>query len=184
MRKIALLSILILVGWVSLPSCTMQHKAELEQIDSLRILVADANNFLSKIDHEQTKKLSQEGKKNVDFVVMYVKDTISLNTAKILSAYRDSYRSLKKLDKEIVRLKKNVTYSNNQLETLSRDVKNDLLESDKIKAYVQKEKEGIMKLHQRSQYALDWFTREVKQYEVTITPVDSMMKVMHKNGMR
>lgn len=131
----------LIVLTIALFSCSNseKYKAEIKQLDSMMVLLDSATLKINSID---TAKMAEQLiviKQDLKTCNEYIKDTLSVDAAMMLSEYRSSAKPFDMILEKYTPHIEDLNKSKSQIKSLIHDLKIDKVDSEKIKQYIQDE---------------------------------------------
>ncbi len=172
MRKISFA--LILAGIVLLSGCmSNEQKQRVEKIDSLQVVLDSVSQKLNDIDSAQI----QANYQTIMEFNSYLDSVPEENeNQELIDNYREAERNLRKYLANANKLNSELQLSYNQLDSLSYDVKHDLVPEGKFKYYYKDEEQSVGKLRELTWYLAETSEGELKRFDSLQNAVEQYLK--------
>ncbi len=172
MRKIFFA--LMLAGIVVLSSCmNKEQKQRIEKIDSLEVVLDSVSERLNTVDSAQIQA-------NYNAILKYNTYLDSVpeenEDQELIREYRNAERNLRKYLANADNLHSELELSYNQLDSLSYDVKHDLVPEGKFKYYYRDEKTSVKELRDLTFYLAETSEEELKRIDSLHNAVEQYLK--------
>lgn len=147
MKKI-LLSLIIISSIFT--SCNSnKHQKEISALDSLQILLNEAEKQLTSTDTAKVRTIKAEMQKNIDFITLNYKDTFSMSLATMLSEYAFPKKKVyRNFIGNYTKLMKDIEFTRTQLNNLKQDLENNKVPNDKVQQYFITEQNAVLTISQ------------------------------------
>lgn len=168
MNKISFTFFIGFVATLMFSACTNADKyaAELKELDSLSLLLDSAVIEFEAIDTVKIQKSINELTVNLDFIEKNNRDTVSRETAFLLSDYSLLRTPLQKLYKAYVKNAKELKLSQEQVKNLIHDIKVNKVEESKIATYVLDERSAIHRVSQDVEIMTILYKDHLEKFEM------------------
>ena len=185
MRINSIVLIVLFFAVVIFPSCNKPANPKaIASLDSLKILVDKAGEELEKMDARKADSCYKNIQRQLKFIQQNYRDTMTKAVAMFLSDYHAIKEPLEMLSRNYTELKRQVTYTSNQLKNLSHDLQHNLVEKEKITTYIETEMKEAERLIETANSLIDEAEEQFPKYD-KLQPrvqhlVDSLMTLESK----
>ena len=160
------------------------YQAEVAALDSLVVVLENAEKSMMAIDSVETDKAYTEIISNLKLIQSELKDTVTREDAFLLSDYREIRKTLGRFNEVKNKLKSEVPFTREQLSNLSKDLKKGLVPEDKVKEYYMVEFTEAVKLQQEIESMVASVTNSLNKYNRLKPEVDHFIARMQENNLK
>ena len=141
------------------------YHQNLNAIDSLYTVSIKADSILGRIDKKEIVEISEKIEQTVNQFKSHYADTIPWETAKLISKYHRLKKAFGKHLENNHYITKELTYTKSQLETLRKDVENNVIEPEKFHLYYNIEAQTVLKLDSLANHEFEFASSKLKMYK-------------------
>ncbi|MGM0612623.1 MAG: hypothetical protein ACQESM_03830 [Bacteroidota bacterium] len=178
MQKTTIVSALVAIVILFSSCMNKEQKKQMGQIDSLRNTLDTISRDFNSLDSTQIAENFNQLLSNNDAFDSIPEENVN---KELISRHREAERNLRRYMVNYDRLKSELNKGYNQLDSLSYDVKNDVIPEGKFKFYFDDEEQVVGRLREMTDYIVTTSEKELKRYDSLQTAVD---KYLEKNNIQ
>lgn len=169
------LTLLLLTGTIML-SCNNEVKqARIGQIDSLQSYLPEVEAIIQRIDSTSIARRTTNIERNTDWVFENVDDTLGKKFGLSFGDYGRLMKLYSKMNANYRKLKDEYAYTEKQLNTLEKDVKNNFYSAEEFEGYFATEEEALLDLLGMANSVNDTYYHLNERYNKLHAEVDSFI---------
>lgn len=156
------------------------YKTELDDINDLELVLDSAKTIFNSIDLENVVVTKAKIEDDRNLLINYVNDnpdSMSTQIGTLIDDLRIALKNLKKMESNQGQLKKQISYSTQQLFNLRNDLKNNVLKAEDAGKYVRDEKKAITSLKKAVDQMKHYSHLGVLKYENNKELIDSLKQL-------
>jgi len=157
-----------------------QYKKELARIDSLKIVLNQAEKKLAELDTNVVHEKYKEYKKNLNFITANYPDKKKDPNWNTLCQYSMIDEPLGGFNNEQHHLKNELMYSRKQLDSLKFDIQNGNVEKEKMNIYIESESNAVADLEQKIKEAIETAQTELNRFDTINPKIEKIIKSIKK----
>ncbi|MEO6883236.1 MAG: hypothetical protein ABI199_04335 [Bacteroidia bacterium] len=167
-----------------LSSCSTQsrHQSQVKYMDSLATQLDQAALNLKKVDTVVIRKNFNTLLKNLSLIQKNYKDTMDSPTAIFLSGYRETGRAFEIFLGRDTLLQNQISKSIKQLKSLEHDVKNNLIDENKVQSYCANECSEAAELLEASSVSIAIINEKLPMFDIQNPKVEELVKKYSSSG--
>lgn len=172
MHKVIITSTLALFFIACRPNI---DEAKLAKIDSLQAVLDSSQQLFNKVDSAKIMQYSKHYFENLDYVRYEYYDTVETEIAFYIDKYYGMRKAMNFMRKEYNKLKSELSISQSQLDLLSEDIDNGLVEDSQLDKYLELESNNVKQVKGLVNKIHDAYDYNIRLYEKMNPRVDSII---------
>lgn len=172
MHKIIVISTLALFFIACRPNI---DEAKLAKIDSLQNVLDSSQQLFNKVDSVKIMKYSNHYFENLDYVRNEYYDTVETEIAFYIDKYYGMRKAMKLMRKNYNKAKSELIISQNQLNLLTQDIDNGLVEESQLDKYLELESNNVNQVKGVINKIYEAYDYNIQLYEEMNPRVDSII---------
>lgn len=172
MHKIIVISTLALFFIACRPNI---DEAKLAKIDSLQNVLDSSQQLFNKVDSVKIMKYSNHYFENLDYVRNEYYDTVETEIAFYIDKYYGMRKAMKLMRKNYSKAKSELIISQNQLNLLTQDIDNGLVEESQLDKYLELESNNVNQVKGVINKIYEAYDYNIQLYEEMNPRVDSII---------
>jgi len=145
-------------------------------VDSLRVIIVNAEITLEQVDIEQVKNLNEQMNNQIMLVKSIYGDSIEWEKAKLLAKYYSVSKAFTKFMDKQSYIKGEIAFSYQQLLDLTADLKNNIMRVDSFHNYFEKECQAVNDIKELIQKAVDQAKINLNGYQEYSPKVEKLLE--------